>query len=291
MTALTAAVRGVRAVRRRPLAPADWRATARWPRPARCVAAGSLGEVRTAVAARLGVGLRCRRGVDRPDRGRHDRSSAAHRSGSSRQDGLTLIVEPDRSCGREHRPRTEIIDAELPLLRLGHRSSVVLLAARPVALDPGREPSTTSCVVYRLGQHRRVAWSRARASCSSSRSSTGPRRSTCASSSSRSPARPRSPRTTSPITIDFLIYWRIVDPLKSVVNVAGLRGRAGQGIATTTPARRHRRHPARRRALQARPDQRGPAHQARRDHRDAGAARSPPSRSARSPRRATSWTR
>jgi regulator of protease activity HflC (stomatin/prohibitin superfamily) len=37
----------------------------------------------------------------------------------------------------------------------------------------------------------------------------------------------------APISIDFLIYWRIVDPLKSIVNVAYFAG-ALQGIATTT---------------------------------------------------------
>jgi len=37
----------------------------------------------------------------------------------------------------------------------------------------------------------------------------------------------------APINIDFLIYWRIIDPLKSVVNVAFFAG-ALQGIATTT---------------------------------------------------------
>ncbi|MEO7118091.1 MAG: SPFH domain-containing protein [Candidatus Limnocylindrales bacterium] len=37
----------------------------------------------------------------------------------------------------------------------------------------------------------------------------------------------------APINIDFLIYWRIVDPLKSIVNVAYFAG-ALQGIATTT---------------------------------------------------------
>ncbi len=37
----------------------------------------------------------------------------------------------------------------------------------------------------------------------------------------------------APINIDFLIYWRIGDPLKSVVNVAFFAG-ALQGIATTT---------------------------------------------------------
>jgi len=37
----------------------------------------------------------------------------------------------------------------------------------------------------------------------------------------------------APISVDFLIYWRIVDPLKSLVNVANFAG-ALQGVATTT---------------------------------------------------------
>jgi len=37
----------------------------------------------------------------------------------------------------------------------------------------------------------------------------------------------------APINIDFLIYWKIVDPLKSLVNVVYFAG-ALQGIATTT---------------------------------------------------------
>ena len=37
----------------------------------------------------------------------------------------------------------------------------------------------------------------------------------------------------APINIDFLIYWRIVDPMKSIVNVAYFAG-ALQGISTTT---------------------------------------------------------
>jgi regulator of protease activity HflC (stomatin/prohibitin superfamily) len=40
-------------------------------------------------------------------------------------------------------------------------------------------------------------------------------------------------RDNAPINIDFLIYWKIADPLKSVVNVAYFAG-ALQGIATTT---------------------------------------------------------
>ncbi len=37
----------------------------------------------------------------------------------------------------------------------------------------------------------------------------------------------------APINVDFLIYWKIVDPLRSVVNVAYFSG-ALQGVATTT---------------------------------------------------------
>jgi regulator of protease activity HflC (stomatin/prohibitin superfamily) len=37
----------------------------------------------------------------------------------------------------------------------------------------------------------------------------------------------------APISVDFLIYWRIVDPLRSLVNVANFAG-ALQGVATTT---------------------------------------------------------
>jgi regulator of protease activity HflC (stomatin/prohibitin superfamily) len=37
----------------------------------------------------------------------------------------------------------------------------------------------------------------------------------------------------APINVDFLIYWKIVDPLRSVVNVANFPG-ALQGVATTT---------------------------------------------------------
>jgi regulator of protease activity HflC (stomatin/prohibitin superfamily) len=37
----------------------------------------------------------------------------------------------------------------------------------------------------------------------------------------------------APINVDFLIYWRIVDPLRSLVNVAFFAG-ALQGVATTT---------------------------------------------------------
>jgi regulator of protease activity HflC (stomatin/prohibitin superfamily) len=40
-------------------------------------------------------------------------------------------------------------------------------------------------------------------------------------------------RDNAPINVDFLIYWRISDPLKSVVNVTNFSG-ALQGVATTT---------------------------------------------------------
>jgi regulator of protease activity HflC (stomatin/prohibitin superfamily) len=40
-------------------------------------------------------------------------------------------------------------------------------------------------------------------------------------------------RDNAPINVDFLIYWRIADPLKSVVNVVNFAG-ALQGVSTTT---------------------------------------------------------
>jgi regulator of protease activity HflC (stomatin/prohibitin superfamily) len=40
-------------------------------------------------------------------------------------------------------------------------------------------------------------------------------------------------RDNAPINVDFLIYWRIADPLKSVVNVVNFPG-ALQGVSTTT---------------------------------------------------------
>ena len=73
----------------------------------------------------------------------------------------------------------------------------------------------------------------------------------------------------APINVDFLIYWRIADALKSVVNVNNFAGRA-PGRGDHHAAGRHRRHPARRRAVQARADQRGPAGQAGRGHRALG---------------------
>ena len=112
-------------------------------------------------------------------------------------------------------------------------------------------------VVFRLGQDEREPGPRAGPAVPDpdhrpARQGRHPR-----SSSSRSPARRRSRRTTRPINVDFLIYWRIVDPLKSVVNVANFAGRA-PGRRDDDPARRHRRHPPRRGPVQARADQRGP---------------------------------
>lgn len=47
------------------------------------------------------------------------------------------------------------------------------------------------------------------------------------------PSQTNITRDNAPISIDFLIYWRIVDPMRSVVNVANFPG-ALQGISTTT---------------------------------------------------------
>jgi regulator of protease activity HflC (stomatin/prohibitin superfamily) len=47
------------------------------------------------------------------------------------------------------------------------------------------------------------------------------------------PSQTNITKDNAPINIDFLIYWRIVDPMRSVVNVANFSG-ALQGISTTT---------------------------------------------------------
>jgi regulator of protease activity HflC (stomatin/prohibitin superfamily) len=47
------------------------------------------------------------------------------------------------------------------------------------------------------------------------------------------PSQTNITRDNAPINIDFLIYWRIVDPMRSVVNVANFAG-ALVGISTTT---------------------------------------------------------
>ena len=47
------------------------------------------------------------------------------------------------------------------------------------------------------------------------------------------PSQTNITRDNAPINIDFLIYWKIVDPMKSIVNVQNFAG-ALQGIATTT---------------------------------------------------------
>lgn len=47
------------------------------------------------------------------------------------------------------------------------------------------------------------------------------------------PSQTNITRDNAPISIDFLIYWKIVDPLKSQVNVANFAG-ALVGVATTT---------------------------------------------------------
>ncbi len=47
------------------------------------------------------------------------------------------------------------------------------------------------------------------------------------------PSQTNITKDNAPINIDFLIYYRIIDPMRSVVNVANFQG-ALQGIATTT---------------------------------------------------------
>ena len=72
------------------------------------------------------------------------------------------------------------------------------------------------------------------------------------------------------IGIDFLIYWQVVDAVKSVLEVNNFR-QAALGIATTTLRAVDRRHRARRRAGAARAHQPGAARQARRRRPSAGA--------------------
>ena len=67
----------------------------------------------------------------------------------------------------------------------------------------------------------------------------------------------------APINIDFLVYSKVFDPEQSVVAVVELLGREPGAGGDHAPGR-HRRHPARRRARQARGDQQHPADQARR---------------------------
>ena len=95
----------------------------------------------------------------------------------------------------------------------------------------------------------------------------------------------------APINVDFLIYWRIVDPLKSVVNVANFAGRP-PGRRDDDAARRHRRHPRSTRCCRKR-DQINEVLRVKLDesHRALGRQGHDASRSARSPRRATSRTR
>ena len=101
------------------------------------------------------------------------------------------------------------------------------------------------------------------------------------------PSQTNITKDNAPINIDFLIYWYIVDPLRSVVNVQNFAG-ALQGIATTTLravigdillddvlSKREQINEV----LRAKLDEQSPS---------AGAARSPRSRSARSSRRARS---
>ena len=82
------------------------------------------------------------------------------------------------------------------------------------------------------------------------------------------PSQTNITKDNAPINIDFLIYWRIVDPYRSVVEVQNFNG----ALRTSRPRRprRDRRHPARRCPVQARADQRGPAGQDGRGDRALG---------------------
>ena len=108
----------------------------------------------------------------------------------------------------------------------------VVLLVDPVPLGPGRAAVRADGRVP-AGQDERGDGPRAGPPVPRSRSSTARSRSTCASSSSRSRSQTTITKDNAPINVDFLIYWRIVDPLKSVVNAANFAG-ALQGVATTT---------------------------------------------------------
>ena len=180
-------------------------------------------------AARLG--LPRRRGVVRPDR--RWPAAGAWRSCARGQ---------DRRIDRHRRTRPVIIVAILSIGGPGWNSPS-WPRPRP---SPSSSSSCWSSSTCRSGWssntrrwsssdsgRRTSRWCASPACASWSRSSTGRSKSTSANSSSKCPARRRSPGTTHPINVDFLIYWRISDPLKSVVNVVNFPG-ALQGVATTT---------------------------------------------------------
>ena len=63
----------------------------------------------------------------------------------------------------------------------------------------------------------------------------------------------------APISIDFLWYYKVLDPTESVLQVGNFEA-AAPGYGDHHPARRDRRHPAGRRALGARAYQQHAAH-------------------------------
>ena len=88
-------------------------------------------------------------------------------------------------------------------------------------------------VVLRFGRHQRGAWSANRACASSSRSSTGRSGSDIREQLKEIPTQRTITRDNAPIDVDVLIYWKIVDPLKSVVNARSFNDML-QGVAQTT---------------------------------------------------------
>ncbi len=232
-------------------------------------AVGAAGEVARAARPRRARSTPSGEEWTRAERGRPADRSAARPSGSSRQDGLTLY----------RRARADSSPAVLT-------EAEVLMEGS--ALVASRSPRSSSSVLLVI-----VCTSRS-GSCSSTRrwSSSGwagrtralvrdpglrflipiidrPVKVDLREQFIEVPSQTTITKDNAPINVDFLIYWRIVDPLKSVVNVAYFAG-ALQGVATTTL-----------RAVigdillddvlsQARADQRGAAHQARRGDRALG---------------------
>ncbi len=266
-------------------------ATAQAPSTGPSSARGPMGVVRTPLDARWARSTLAGEEWTRPDRGRRDdpaRDTPVRVVRRRRPDGSSW--NPSRRCapdatGPQRRRRCR----ELAVPASRSSSAVVLILVDPVPVDPGRQAVRAAGRVP-PGQDR------------TSRLVQGPGLVFLIPIVDRPvkvdlreqfievPSQTTITKDNAPINIDFLIYWRIVDPLKSVVNVAELRGRA-PGRGDDDPARRHRRHPARRRALASATRSTRSCGRSSTRSPSAGAARSPASRSARSPRRATSRTR
>ena len=161
-------------------------------------------------------------------------------------DGLKLIVErldtASRGTGlRAGRPASQ--PAEQPKGRPDAWTRSSPRSRRSSSSPSSSSSSSTSrcasstqyerLVVFRLGRTW-PKWSRTPAFASSSPSSTGRSRSTCASDFDEIPSQTCITKDNAPIDIDFLIYWRDRGSAASVGERRQLRRARSQGIATTT---------------------------------------------------------